>query len=177
VSEDGIIRGLSLTGLAETEDLVAVMHGPEGKFPTDLLLERLQIRTVELDDGITVQADQVVMVFIAPDRLVVRMLVAEAALSYQPTLHKQIQGSVDRGPTDGLPLLFQRHVQLVGVEVAGLAKDLLDQFQTLSGQLQLTGPQKSLEALLFFGPVDLGLTHGILGGKSTRIVSDFAFYK
>jgi hypothetical protein len=46
----------------------------------------------------------------------------------------------------------------------GLTENLLDQFQTFAGQLQLAGPQKNLESLLFFGPLDLGLAHGILGG-------------
>ena len=84
--EDGIIRGFGLAVLAEAEDLVAVMHGFEIEFAADLLLERLQFRTEELDDGIAVQADEVVVMLVAPDRLVVRMLIAEAALPHQPAL-------------------------------------------------------------------------------------------
>ena len=102
---------------------------------------------------------------VPPDCLVVRVLIAEAALPHQPALNEQIQGPVDRGSTDGLPLLFQRHVQLVRVEVVGLAENLLDQFQALTGQLQLTGPQKGLEASLFFWPLDFGLAHRVLGGS------------
>ena len=58
-------------------------------------------------------------------------------------------------------------MQLVGVEVVGLAEDLFDQFEPLAGQLQLAGAQKILEALLFLGSFDLWLAHGALAGKST----------
>jgi hypothetical protein len=177
VREDGIIRGLGLAGFTETEDLVAVVHGLEGKFPADLLLERFQIRPEKFNDGITVQADEVIMVLIAVHRLIMRVLVTKAALPDQPTLHQEIQGPVDRGPADGLALLLQGHVQLVGIEVVGLPENLFHEVQAFTRQLQLTGPKERLETLLFLWPFHLGLAHVSLGGKSTWIVSEIAFYR
>jgi hypothetical protein len=177
VCEDRVIRRLALAGLTQAENLVAVVHGTEIELTANLFLQLFQVGTEELDDGIAVQADQMVVVLVASHGLVVRVLIPKAAFPHQPTLHQQIQRPVDRGTADGLAFLLQSHMQLVSVEMMGLAEDFLDQFEALTGQFQLAGPKKGLESLLFLGPFHLGFAHSTLGGQSTRIVSKPAFYK
>jgi hypothetical protein len=176
MGKDRSIGWKVLAGLAEAENLMAVMHRPEGELTADGFLKRFQIRPVELNDGIAVQADEVVMMLIAAYSFIVRMLISEAALPDQAALHQQIQCAVDRGPADGLPLGLQGHVKLIRIKVMGLAKHLRHQIQPLSCEFQLPGAQESLKALLFLGPFDGGLSHESLGGQSTRFGAKRFFY-
>ncbi len=89
------------------------------------------------------------MVFIAAHGLVVRVLIAEAALADQPALDQEVQCAVDRGAADGLALLLEGDVQLVCVEVLRLREHLRQELPALPRELQLARTEEALEALLF----------------------------
>jgi hypothetical protein len=86
----GTLGALGLAGVANSENLKAVVQRLEIEFFTDGFLHGFQIRPEEFNDGVAIQADQVIVVLIAMDSLVVGVLIAKALLANQAALHQQV---------------------------------------------------------------------------------------
>ena len=85
--------------------------------PADLVLQRLQLLVLELDDLPADNALEVVVVVVPPGVLVAGASPGTEGLPDDPALHEQREGAVDGGGGEGFPGAFQRLVQLVCVEM------------------------------------------------------------
>lgn len=141
---------LGLAGAADPKYLKAVMQRLELEFFADGFLHGFQVWLEEFDDGITIQANQMIMVLITMDSLVMGMLVPKALLANQSALDQQVQSPVDGGTRNLIALLSQRQMKAVGIEVVLGSKDRIQKCFSFTGVLEFTTTKKGFEATLLF---------------------------
>src|ERR1700724_544959 len=123
-------RGARLT---EAVDLQTVGAGHEAVSAADLRLQGGDPGAQELHHPAADRAHQVVVPLPAVDVLVEVTPAAEPLLAGKAARHQQVQVAVHRGPRDLQPAAPRRRQQVLGVDVAVLAKDLVEQGEPLGG--------------------------------------------
>lgn len=93
--------------------------------------DALDARVTELEQMITLLADQMIVLPETVTPLVLGLLVSELMADYQITVNQQFQRIVYRGPGNGYLLLFQANKQLISVEVVCGIIDLFEDGQSL----------------------------------------------
>ncbi len=98
----------------------------EIKLAADLILQSLDLGIVKLEDGVTTDAHQMVMVAMSL-HMVSTLVVGAAAkglTAYQAARDQKVQGSVNGGPGDAHPVGAETHQQIIRLEVTLDLKDL-----------------------------------------------------
>ncbi len=104
--------------------------------PTDLGLQRLDSRTHELSDPAALPADQMIVSLTEVNVLVDVALPGQQLLANQTTLDQQFEIPIDRGARGLRTSPAHRSEQLLGVDMAVLGVDLVEQCQPLGRQTQ-----------------------------------------
>ena len=127
---------------AHAVELHAVIRELEAVGVRDLLLERLDLVVLELDDAVARGADQVVVVLVVAGLrgLVLGGTVAEVVLVRDAGVHEQLHGPVDRRVADARVELPRLREQLVDGDVLLPGQERLEDRLPLSRQLEALAP-------------------------------------
>jgi len=141
-----IVQRAFLTALlsapgADTEDLELMPGRLESMGPADLHLEGRDARGDELDHPAALGAHQVVVVLPRVDVLVEIASAAQTVAAHQTAFDQQIEVPVDGGAGDLDLSLLERLQKLLGVDVAVLGEDLVEQSQPLGGHAVTVVPE------------------------------------
>ena len=99
----------------------------EAVLPRHVLLERLDALILELNDGATSRADEMIVVCVGARMLITGKPVLEAPLLGKPRFGQKFERPVHRGKADAGVRLFDASIQLLRAQVpAGLDKDIED---------------------------------------------------
>ena len=128
-----------------------MLVGNEAVGAADLGLQRGDARAHELHHPAALGAHQVVVALAVVDVLVEEPVAPQAYLAHQAAVHQQVQVAVDGGAGDLLAALLETAQQLLGVDVAVAAEDLVEQDKALLGDPHPPLAEEGHEALLFSG--------------------------
>lgn len=113
----------------------------------DLGLERRDPRRDELHHPAAFGADQMIVLLSGMDVLVEVAATAEALPPHQTTFDEEVQIAVDGRAGDLDVAFLQGGEELIGVDVAVLGEDLLEQGEALGGDPVASLPQELQETL------------------------------
>jgi hypothetical protein len=102
----------------------------------DLLLQLLDARIFEFQDGAAAGTDEVIVMLVVAGALIARLSIAEMALFGKTAFGEELQGAVDRRiPEIGI-LLAQLEVEFFGGQVGARLEKFVENNLTLPGRFQ-----------------------------------------
>jgi hypothetical protein len=135
------LRGNRYTGgdalPAEPVDLELVMRGPKSVSCRHVGLDAVHLRTLELDDRTTVQADEMLMDRLRREAVFIPLeALSEVELSHELTSYEKIQGPIDRRLANSVTVRSEHALDLVHRKVLARSKHDLRHRLPLMGDWQ-----------------------------------------
>ena len=163
-------RGLVLHALlAKAKDLHDMAGGPETVTTAHLFLKPLDLVVDKLDHPTTAVTHHVVVVGATVVALLERVPSTKPMHLDQTRTAEMVQRSIERGPAYSFLVSAQKLEQLLGIEVAFLTQDHLEDRPPLGGHAKVVGTQVILETGQ--GSLLLGFrlpAHGSFNGRQSN---------
>ena len=132
-----LLRAIRTAVQADAEDLEGVIHWHKAKVGTSIVLQALDPRVLELDDGAALGADHVVVVRTVGRLFILRVPLREPVTGDEAALVQKIECLVNGSARDLRAVVLQIDEEVVGIEVVVPGEDRIKHLEALAGDAVL----------------------------------------